>query len=113
MLATDNALRWDFPGRTAEIPTEEFTKESFQESLATFLEKASMETLGRFRACSSKANISLIETRDTTDPALITQMLMPLLEAVGSPIDVPRFRKRVRDDANIGATEMPWRRLPL
>ena len=113
MLATDNALQWDFPGRAVEIPAEEFTKESFQESLATFLEKASMEALGRFGARSSKANISVIETRDTDDPALITQMLMPLLEAVGSPIDVPRFRKRVRDDANIGVAEMPWRRLPL
>jgi hypothetical protein len=67
VLATDNALQWDFPGRALEIPAEEFTKESFQESLATFLEKASMEALGRFRARSSKANLSLIETRDKNE----------------------------------------------
>ena len=40
VLATDNALQWDLPGRAVEIPAEEFTKESFQENLATFLEKA-------------------------------------------------------------------------
>ncbi|MAD87212.1 MAG: hypothetical protein CL912_29995 [Deltaproteobacteria bacterium] len=60
-----------------------------------------MESLKRFEARSAKANMSVIEARDTTDPALVTQMLMPLLEAVGSPVNVPRLRKRVRDDVNI------------
>lgn len=113
MLATDNALQWDFPGRAAEIPADEFFKQTFQDSLAAFLEKASVEDLGRFAARSSQANVSVAETRDTTDPSLISQMLMPLLEAVGSPINVLRIRKRVRDDVNIDAAELPWRRLPL
>ena len=60
-----------------------------------------MESLKRFEARSAKANMSVIEARDTTDPALVTPMLMPLLEAVGSPVNVPRLRKRVRDDVNI------------
>ncbi|KAL5325012.1 hypothetical protein ACEPPN_006134 [Leptodophora sp. 'Broadleaf-Isolate-01'] len=113
VLAAENALLWDFPGRAAEIPFDEFLKKSFQESLATFLEQASMESLKRFEARSVKAKVSVIEARDTTDPALITQMLMPLLEAVGSSVKVPRLRKRVRDDVNIQNAEFPWRRLPL
>ena len=113
VLAAENALQWDFPGRAAEIPLDEFFKESFQESLATFLEQASMESVNRFEARSAKAKASVIETRDTTDPALVTQMLMPLLEALGSSIDVPRLRKRVRDDVNIQNAELPWRRLPF
>ena len=72
-----------------------------------------MESLKRFEARSAKAKASVIEARDTTDPALVTQMLMPLLEAVGSSVDVPRFRKRVRDDVNIQDAEFPWRRLPF
>ncbi|KAF8867182.1 hypothetical protein BDZ45DRAFT_609382 [Acephala macrosclerotiorum] len=113
VLAAENALQWDFPGRAVEIPFDEFLKESFQESLATFLEQASMESLRRFEARSAKAKVSVIEARGTTDPALVTQMLMPLLEAVGSSVDVPRIRKRVRDDVNIQNAELPWRRLPL
>ena len=113
VLASENALQWDFPGRAAEIPMTEFFNASFQESLATFLQDASMEALARFRARSSKANVSVIEPRDTPDPTLITQMLMPLLEAIGSSVDVPRLRKRVRDDVNIKNAEFPWRRLPL
>jgi Protein of unknown function (DUF3638) len=95
------------------MPLNEFLQESFGESLATFLEQASMESLERFKAHSIKAKASVIEARDTTDPALITQMLMPLLEAVGSFVDVPRIRKRVRDDCNIHDSELPWRRLPF
>ena len=113
VLAAENALQWDFPGRAAEIPLSEFLDESFQESLATFLQDASIEALARFGARSNKANVSVIETRDTTDPALVTQMLMPLLEAIGSSVDVPRIRKRVRDDVNIQNAELPWRRLPF
>ncbi|MCJ1402282.1 hypothetical protein MMC11_005502 [Xylographa trunciseda] len=113
VLAAENALQWDFPGRAVEIPFDEFLAKSFQESLATFLEQASMESLKRFEARSAKARVSVIEARDTTDPALITQMLMPLLEAVGSSVEVPRLRKRVRDDVNIQNAEFPWRRLPF
>jgi hypothetical protein len=40
-------------------------------------------------------------------------MLMPLLEAVRSSINVPRLRRRVRDDINIQNAEFPWRRLPF
>ena len=72
-----------------------------------------MESLKRFQAHSAKAKVSVIEDRDTTDPALITQMLMPLLEAVGSSTEVPRLRKRVRDDVNIQNAQFPWRRLPF
>lgn len=38
VLACENALQWDFPGRAAEISFDEFAKESFRESLVTFLE---------------------------------------------------------------------------
>lgn len=55
----------------------------------------------------------VIEARDTANPALITQMLMPLLEAIGSSADVARLEKRVRDDVNIENAEFPWRRLPF
>lgn len=113
VLATESALQWEFPGHAVEIPLDEFLGESFCEHLAAFLEQASSESLPRFRASSAKAKVSVIEARDTTDPALITQFLLPLLEAVGSSIEVPILRKRVRDDVNIENAELPWRRLPF
>ncbi|KAF1847270.1 uncharacterized protein K460DRAFT_332087 [Cucurbitaria berberidis CBS 394.84] len=115
VLASEGALVWDFPDCAAQIALVEFQKTSFQDALADFLEKGSMEPLRRFQAHTTKAQTSIVESRDTASPALVTHLLIPLLESIGSPIgaNVPRIRKRVRDDVNIEATEFPWRRLPF
>ncbi|KAI8626460.1 hypothetical protein F5Y19DRAFT_223552 [Xylariaceae sp. FL1651] len=113
VLSRCHALEWDFPGRSAQLSLSEFNDEIFQESLAAFLEKASMEPLYTLQAQTRKAGVSVIETRDTNDPALITQMLMPLLEAKGGPYHAPVLRKHVRDEVAIYEAELPWRRLPF
>ncbi|KAF2123668.1 hypothetical protein P153DRAFT_435751 [Dothidotthia symphoricarpi CBS 119687] len=115
VLAAEGALIWDFPDCAAQIPFSEFQKASFQDALADFLEKGSMEPLKRFQAHTTKAQTSVVESRDTASPALVTHLLIPLLEVIGSAVDsnVPQLRKRVRDDANIKAAEFPWRRLPF
>ncbi|OTA56699.1 hypothetical protein K449DRAFT_437916 [Hypoxylon sp. EC38] len=113
VLAADHALQWDFPGRSAHIPLASFADEVFQESLASFLEQANVESLHCLQAHAQKAKVSVTETRDTTNPALITQMLMPLLEAMGGHFQAPVLRKRVRDDINFVGGKLPWRRLPF
>ncbi|KAI0600730.1 hypothetical protein F4775DRAFT_48634 [Biscogniauxia sp. FL1348] len=113
VLAASQALQWDFPGHSVRLPYAEFADEEFQKSLATFLEQATTESLYNLSAQAQKAKVSVIETRDTADPALITQMLMPLLESMGSRFDAPVLRKRVRDDVNHGKGDFPWRRLPF
>lgn len=53
----------------------------------------------------------MVETRDTADPALVSQLLMTILEAYGCRVSPPLLYKRVRDDVvwEAGA-ETPWRR---
>ncbi|KAJ3568031.1 hypothetical protein NPX13_g6562 [Xylaria arbuscula] len=113
VLAAGHAMQWDFPGRSARILFESFAEKSFQESFASFLEQASMESLYSLQASSQKAGVSVGEIRDTTNPALITQMLISLLEAVGTHYQAPVLRKRIRDDVNLGNSNIPWRRLPF
>ncbi|KAI1753021.1 hypothetical protein F4782DRAFT_95691 [Xylaria castorea] len=113
VLAAGHAMHWDFPGRSATISLDNFAEESFQECLAAFLEQASMESLYHLQASAKKAGVSVGEIRDTTDPALITQMLMSLLEAVGNHYRAPILRKRIRDDVNLANITIPWRRLPF
>ncbi|CAN9193922.1 unnamed protein product [Alternaria alternata] len=115
VLASEGALICDFPDCSAQIPLLEFQKPSFQHALADFLEKGSMEPLRCFQAFVTKSQTPIVESRDTGSPRLITHLLIPLLESIGSSVDesVPRLRKRVRDDAVIEAAELPWRRLPL
>jgi len=74
-----------------------------------------MEPLKQFQPHVTKAQASVVETRDTGSPALITHLLMPLIESIGSPLDVKiiRIRKRVRDDTNLMKAELPWRRSPF
>lgn len=113
VLGAKNALLWDFPGRAAQIPACEFQNDSFRASLALFLEKASIETLNALNARAVKKQTAVIETRDTADCALISQLLMSLLIAIGGPVSTPRFRKRVRDDVNFDNAKKPWRRAPM
>ncbi|KAK3347284.1 hypothetical protein B0T25DRAFT_614272 [Lasiosphaeria hispida] len=113
ILTAGNAMQRDFPGRCAQLSTADFSDASFQEHLAEFLEQASMDSLYSLRAHARKAGASVTESRDTTDPALVTHMLMPLLEAMGSPAQVPVLQKRVRDDVNLKNANVPWRRLPF
>lgn len=114
VLAADNALEWDFPGRAVRLSLARFNDEELQKSLAAFLERASTESIYSLQAQTQKARVLVSEVRDTTDPALITQMLMALLEAIGEYATVPTLRKRVRDDVNLKeSVSLPWRRLPF
>ena len=84
-----------------------------QETLAEFLSMAAVESLGEFAAKARKAGVEIAEERDTTDPALITEFLMTILEVNGSPDCPPLLRKRVKDDVCWGNAKIPWRRCPF
>lgn len=113
VLAADNALEWDFPGRAVRLSLSDFNDEKLQKNLSIFLERASMEAIHGLQAKANKANMSVAEARDTSDPALISEMLMVLLEAIGEFAHVTKLKKRVRDDVNFVTGLLPWRRLPL
>lgn len=112
VLAADNALQWDFPGSAVAIPLDIFSNPDFQESLATFLEQASITPLKKFTAQAFKAGTDHHEDRDTPSPKMITSMLIALLEENGRRIDTPLLRKRIRDDVCWNNAQRPWRRLP-
>lgn len=95
------------------LPWFEFEDPVFQENMASFLEKTSLEVVDEFTAKSRKAGVVVSESRDTTDPALITNFLMTLLEVTGGLADTPLLRKRIKDDVCWDNAELPWRRSPF
>ncbi|KKK16991.1 hypothetical protein ARAM_007246 [Aspergillus rambellii] len=113
VLSCTGALNCDYPGTAVAIPMDVFTSESFQQSLAAFLDQASGETVEKFAAKTKKAGVHNIEHRDTAAPHLITQMLMVLLESVGSQVVLPLTRKRIRDEVSWHDAYLPWRRSPF
>ncbi|KAL8689064.1 MAG: hypothetical protein Q9224_004731, partial [Gallowayella concinna] len=113
VLAAQCALEWDFPSRAVLIPLHTFEDESFQDTLASFLEKASLEPIKQYAATTLKAGSNAYESRDTTFPAIIGQLLLTILEVAGHQHTPFLTRKRVRDEVcwSDGA-ENPWRRSP-
>ncbi|KAF1837673.1 hypothetical protein BDW02DRAFT_107422 [Decorospora gaudefroyi] len=109
-VLASSALKWDFPGNAVSIPLATLSDESFQETLATFLVQASTEYITRFAAVTWKAAAKMPEIRDTSDPTLISGLLMTILEANGAETAVPQLRKRVRDTVCFDNARKPWRR---
>ncbi|CAG8953309.1 hypothetical protein HYFRA_00003516 [Hymenoscyphus fraxineus] len=112
VLASKGALEWEFPGSAVSIPITTFNDDSFQENLASFLSQASGESIKAFAAKANKAGSFTFESRDSVNPALITGMLMTLLEALGVRYYPPVLKKRIRDDVCWADAENPWRRCP-
>lgn len=83
VLNTKYALQWRFPSRCVAIPASEFRNTSFQDALATFLEQATEVAFDQFAARAKKGDKLVVESRDTPSPALILEMLMSFLEAMG------------------------------
>ncbi|KAH7082745.1 hypothetical protein BKA63DRAFT_433265 [Paraphoma chrysanthemicola] len=113
VLATEDALEWDFPGQAVAIPYKVFSGEDFQHSLSKFLQQASLESIKEFSAVTYKACAPLPEIRDTPHPTLITRVLMTILEVNGSIHDTTLLRKRVRDTVSFYKAHKPWRRSAL
>lgn len=106
-------LIWRFPGRTVTMPATTFESTTFQDSFVEFLSQASDQEIKDFQAVSGKAGSAAFESRDTGHPALISDLLMALLEANGTLHAAPITSKHVRDEVlwSDGA-ERPWRRCP-
>jgi hypothetical protein len=113
VLASENALLWDFPGQAVAVPFQVFANESFRDNLAGFLQQGSLESVKRFSAIAYKAGAPLPEIRDTTSPTLISGLLMAILEANGRIHNPTRLTKRVRDTVSFDNAHKPWRRSPF
>jgi hypothetical protein len=113
VLATKHALIRDFPGRAVSISATTLLEPSFLDKLSSFLQQASTEYVTKFSSVTYKAAAPLPEVRNTSDPAVVTGLLMTILEACGTARDVPILRKRVRDTVMFDQAFKPWRRSPF
>ncbi|CAI6342575.1 unnamed protein product [Periconia digitata] len=113
VCAAESALQWDFPGQAVCLPRGVYMDASFQDSFARFLEQSSIESVKQFSAVTFKAAAPLPEVRDTTDPSLVTGLLMTILRSVGHNHAVHTLRKRVRDTVSFREARKPWRRSPF
>jgi len=113
VMGCAGALTWCFPGCAVAVSVKTFEDKNFQAELAHYLERMSREAISEFRPQAHKGGSVAAETRDTTDPKLITEMLMSMLEALGKRFTPTKTQKHIRDDVCWAVGKDPWRRSPL
>ncbi|KAF8555163.1 hypothetical protein OG21DRAFT_1507968 [Imleria badia] len=112
VMATQGRLICSYPGPAIEITNVVFKDNSFLSELANFLVHMNDDILDA-TPTSQKAQSTVIETRDTTHPRYITELLTGILRSVGRPADISRITKRMADDVVWNNSELPWRRSSL
>ncbi|KAG2140210.1 uncharacterized protein EDB93DRAFT_1161923 [Suillus bovinus] len=106
------ALICSYPGPAITVPETIVNDATFSAALANFLVCMDDDVLDA-AATRRKADSTVPEERDTTHPRYITELLTGILRGLGSIANVPRIRKRIRDDVLWNDAKLPWRRSPL
>ncbi|KAK1974854.1 hypothetical protein LZ30DRAFT_810521 [Colletotrichum cereale] len=112
VITTIGRLRRNFPGVGAVVGLETFNDAGFKETLASTLAKMSSQPAAETQPRAKKAGKLHDESRDATNPKMITQLLYSFLQALGSPLKTERIWKNTRDEVNWAHCLLPWRRSP-
>ena len=101
-----------YPGPAIEVPLHVAHDRSFVEQLVSFLLHMDVDRLDS-EPTTTKAGSTVPETRGTTDPRYIIQLLTAILLGMGKEANVVRISKRIADDVCWKSARNPWRRSPL
>lgn len=112
-MSTKGRLKRCFPGPAVAVPVNIFNNAGFQSTVTSTLAKMSSQQAVEMIPTARKASQDHSENRDTTNPQLVTDFLMSYLEAVGSPVSVPKIWKNTRDEVLWSTGLLPWHRSPV
>ena len=113
VMATDGRLIRHFPGCAMSVSVDTTKDLRFLEVFVEAAVKLDAEAPDEVLPMTHKARMSIYETRDTSHPKMVTQLLAPLLLAMGKHIKDKGIQKHTRDDIIWHKTLYPWRRSPL
>ncbi|KAI1337558.1 hypothetical protein F5Y15DRAFT_147782 [Xylariaceae sp. FL0016] len=113
VMSIKGRLIRSFPGSAVAIPLCEFEKTDLQDTIAKTLEKMSFQGVHGTKPEIRKAGDTHGEIRDTTDPKMVTQLLLAFLISIGKPIGVQAIQKKTRDDVLWKNAKLPWHRSPM
>jgi hypothetical protein len=113
VTGTKGRLVRDFPGCSVSIPAGALDDADFTPALVSTLAAMDAEPVPEMQPKSHKSGVSHDETRDTTQPLIVSELLVALLCSVGSRVSVPGVRKHTRDEINWDQCFEPWRRSPM
>jgi hypothetical protein len=102
-----------FPGLAASVPISKLQEEGLQATLADTISKLSTQVAPGFQPKALKAGRDHDEDRDTTHPGMVTDHLLHVIAALGSPTSVDRITKHTREEILWNNCKDPWRRSPI
>jgi hypothetical protein len=112
-MAIEGKLICSYPGPAVELPLDVAQDPSFIEQLANFLTQMDVDRLPDAQATTTKAGSKVPETRGTTHPLYISQLLIMILRGMGNEATVNRITKRLADEVCWNKALNPWRRSSL
>ena len=83
VMAIEGKLICSYPGPAVELPLDVAEDPSFIEQLVNFLMKMDKDQLPDAEATTTKAGSKVPETRGTTHPQYISQLLIMILRGMG------------------------------
>ena len=113
VLGTKGPLVRRFPAHAVSIPSKIFKTENFMIELVRRLCQMDAEKIREMSVPFKKGGSSVELAEDSSDPYMVSDMLMALLAALGKPVTVKQVTKRFRDDILGTRGKRPWRRSPL
>jgi hypothetical protein len=113
VMAIEGKLICSYPGPAVELPLDVAQDPSFIEQLANFLVEMDVDQLPDAEATTTKAGSKVPETRGTTHPRYISQLLIMILRGMGNEATVNRITKRIADEVCWDHALNPWRRSSL
>ena len=113
VMTVQGKLICSYPGPAVELPLNVAQSPAFVEQLVSFLLHMDVDRLPEAEPTTVKAGSRVPETRGTTHPRYISQLLIMILRGMGKEATVNRITKRIADDVCWSGAEKPWRRSSL
>ncbi|KAF9474197.1 hypothetical protein BDN70DRAFT_334295 [Pholiota conissans] len=113
VMGIEGKLICSYPGPAVQIPLSVARNRSFAEQLINFLSHMDVDELDDAVAKTKKAGSTVHETRGTTHPKYITELLVAILHGIGEEANIERITKRIADEVCWSDARIPWRRSPI
>lgn len=113
VIATKGRLVRTFPGLAVEVVLRETEEADFASAVANILATMCQQPAPGMQPQSQKAHGSHNEVRDTTHPAIISELFFGFLKGFGKPVAMPAISKNTREEVLWKNAEAPWRRSPM
>jgi hypothetical protein len=112
VISTKGRLVRTFPGLAVATSVSLLRDSDFSTMVVSTLSTMCTQQVSEMQPKSKKDGKSQDEYRDTTHPAMVTELFMGVLAGIGKYTTVPSILKHTRDEVLWCNAKLPWRRSP-